>query len=170
MVAVVRASEVEGERALHLQGNLVLDEAAELWTELRKATSDLRRGQSVRLDVSEAQSVDGGTVAMLVHIRRALAGRGVRTELVGADATTQELIKLHQGSTRAKHPIRRHPESALEHLGRAVSDALGEMRAMLGFLGATVHSVIGVIRAPRTGNGRDLFPMMERMGVNAVPS
>ena len=168
-LAEVRSSQIDGERALHLRGRLVLDGAAELWTDLRKATADLRRGQSVRLDVSEVEAADGGTVALLVHIRRALASRGVRSELSGADETTQALINLYQGTTRAKHPQRRHPEGVLEPIGRAATAAVDELRAMLGFLGDTVVALIGVIKAPRTGNSRDLYPTMERMGVNAVP-
>lgn len=168
-LAEVKVSDVEGARALHLSGKLVLDGAAELWTDLRKATADVRRGQAVKLDVSAVETVDGGTAALLVHIRRSLARRGVKSDLVGADATTRSLIELYQGTTRGTPGARREPEGVVEHIGRTTLQAIDELRAMVAFVGATTVAMVGVIKEPRTGNSRDLFPTMERMGVNAVP-
>jgi phospholipid/cholesterol/gamma-HCH transport system permease protein len=172
--ADVRLSEVTlGHAAdghtLVFRGPLVLDEAAALWTDLRKATATLPRGERISFDLEAAATIDGGTMALLVHVARALSARGVKASFVGADHNARTLLALYQGSTRPRRAPRRAGEGLLAEVGRRTLLGVRELRQMLDFLGQSALAILGLVRAPRTGNSRDLVPLMERMGVDAVP-
>jgi ABC-type transporter Mla MlaB component len=61
---------------LPLKGRLIFAEAAEIWDDVRRRVDKLVAGERLDIDMSEVESIDGGTMALLVHIRGELAGRG----------------------------------------------------------------------------------------------
>jgi phospholipid/cholesterol/gamma-HCH transport system permease protein len=152
-----------------LSGRLTLAEAAATWKDLRSRAQAIAAGQSVALDMSAVESIDGGTMALLVAWRAELAARGVHAELTGAGETVQALIHLYDGDLAASTPERPVAEGTLAQIGRATIDFFLETQRVLGFLGDMVLSALGLLREPKTGNWKDVLPTMERAGANAVP-
>jgi len=93
----------------------------------------------------------------------------VRCELVGGRGTVQKILELYQGDARPNRPPERSPMSTLAQIGQGTFDALVDMQLVLGFLGSMLLALIGVIRRPRTGNWREIAPLMSRTGADAVP-
>ncbi|MCE9577355.1 MAG: STAS domain-containing protein, partial [Deltaproteobacteria bacterium] len=82
---------------LTLGERLVLADGAPLWRDVRRHLAPLERGDTVELDLSRVVVVDGGAMALLVHVRSELAARGVAAELTGASDRIQELVHLYAG-------------------------------------------------------------------------
>ena len=89
---------------LRLQGHLKFDEAARLWESTRKRVALVEKGETIHFDLSRVESVDGGTMALLVHLRNELKFRGVRSEFIGATGRVKELVHLYHGD---EAPVRR---------------------------------------------------------------
>ena len=161
-----------GERREHrlaLRGRFELAGAGAVWDELRGRTAALTRGDHVALDLSGVEAIDGGTMALLVHLRAELATRGVVAELVDGDERVQALVHLYAGDSPPAPQKRRRHEGFFAQVGRATIEVVLEVKHMLAFLGAVVRAFTGLLREPRTGNWRDVFPQMEKTGIDAVP-
>lgn len=159
----------DGLTQVPLAGQLTLAGAAETWRTLHGLVHDVPKGSRVALDLSAVESIDGGSMALLVQLRAELAARGVRAELTGATGAVQALLHLYAGDVA---PLRRRvvrTEGTLEQIGRGTVDFFLEAQRILGFLGDMLLSAVGLLREPKTGNWKDLAPTMERAGVNAVP-
>lgn len=155
--------------SLRVRGTLTLANARDLWFELTKLTAGLSRGEALNFDVSEVDIIDGGAMAILVHARTELRLRGVECEFVQANERIHELVHLYRGDVDAKRRRRRRPQSALEQIGRATFGFLDEIRLVLGFFGTSVLAAIGLLKEPHTANWREVWPIMERAGVDAIP-
>ncbi|MDP9001395.1 MAG: ABC transporter permease, partial [Myxococcota bacterium] len=155
--------------ALRVRGTLTLANARDLWFELATLTAGLSRGEALNFDVSEVDTIDGGAMAILVHMRTELRLRGVECEFVQANERIHELVHLYRGDVDAKRRRKRRPQSALEQIGRATFGFLDEIRLVLGFFGTSVLAAIGLLKEPHTANWREVWPIMERAGVDAVP-
>src|SRR5882672_2583296 len=82
---------------------------------------------------------------------------------------------------RARHrpSLRRRPspppatkakaESALAQIGRATMSVFVEGQLVLAFFGQILVAAAATLRAPRTGNWKNVLPTMERVGADAVP-
>ena len=123
----------------------------------------------IDFDLSEVTSVDGGAMALLVHVRNRLEAQGVKSEFVGASKQVQGIVHLYEGDVHLPPPKRRKPESALAQIGRGTVNVLVEAQLVFAFFGQMLVSAIATIRAPRTANWKDLTPTMERTGADAVP-
>jgi phospholipid/cholesterol/gamma-HCH transport system permease protein len=154
---------------LRLQGKLKFSEAARLWESTRKRVAAVRTGETINFDLSRVESVDGGTMALLVHLRNELKLRGVGSEFIGAVGQVKELVHLYHGDEVPIRRARRRPRSSLEQIGEATLAFLGEIREVLGFLGAMVLGVVGLLREPKTANWKEVPHLMERTGADAVP-
>jgi len=156
--------------ALAFEGRLVFSEAAGLWQELSKQVEPLQAGQALDFDLSRVESVDGGIMALLVHLRAELRQRHVRCEIVGAQPSVQEIVRLYRGDEEpaAPHPGRPAP-GGLEQVGAATVHFLESTRNVLGFLGDMILSMVGLLKEPRTANWREVPRIMERAGADAVP-
>jgi phospholipid/cholesterol/gamma-HCH transport system permease protein len=152
-----------------LEGRLTLATAAETWGALQERAKGLASGARLALDLSRVESIDGGTMALLVQLRAELAARGVHAELTGATERVQALVHLYAGDVVPARRTRARAEGTLAQIGRATIDFFAETQRILGFLGDMVLSALGLLREPKTGNWKDLFPTMERAGANAVP-
>jgi phospholipid/cholesterol/gamma-HCH transport system permease protein len=158
-----------GEHRISLRGHLTLASAGELWSSVRRQTARLGRGDRLAIDLAEVDVIDGATMALLVHLRATLAGRGVTAELTGATDDIQELIRLYEGDVEPTPRRRRKAESFLAQVGRSTLEVVDEIKGVLGFLGAVVRAILGLLREPRTGNWRAVLPTMERTGTDAIP-
>ena len=154
---------------LRLSGRLTLADAGALWDGLRGHVDDLGDGSSLNFDMGQVETVDGGALALLVHVRSGLRLRGVECEFVNTSPRIQDLVHLYRGDVDPKPRKRRRPTSALEQIGRATIAFLSEVKSVFGFLGAVVLAVLGLLREPRTANWKAVMPIMERAGTDAVP-
>jgi phospholipid/cholesterol/gamma-HCH transport system permease protein len=158
-----------GAHALRLTGDLTLAGGAALWAEVRKHTGAPKSGEALDFDLSGVRTLDGGAMALLVHLRDELVLRGVATEFVGAAKEVEPLVHLYHGDVAAKPLAPRTPEGALAQIGRATMDVVTEIRLVLGFFGDMVLAFLNLLKEPRTFNWREVVPLMDRMGTDAVP-
>jgi phospholipid/cholesterol/gamma-HCH transport system permease protein len=154
---------------LRIAGKLTLLDATALWTALSIHASQCRQGEALNFDMAGVTAVDGGALALLVHVRSELQLRGVECEFVRANERVHELIHLYRGDVDPKPRRKRRPESALEQIGRGTVAFFREIQLGLGFLGTSVLAAVGLLREPRTANWKAVTPIMERAGVDAVP-
>jgi phospholipid/cholesterol/gamma-HCH transport system permease protein len=160
----------EGQSAtLSLSGHLTFVEAGDIWKEVRDSVDAVKKGEHLAFDMSRVEAVDGGTMALLVHLRGELAARGVVADFVGAHENVQALIHLYRGDIKPVKRRKRKHEGTLNQIGRTTTEFFLAVRGILGFFGAVVLAVLGLLKEPKTGNWKDLLPTMERTGADAVP-
>jgi phospholipid/cholesterol/gamma-HCH transport system permease protein len=159
----------EGPSDLHLEGRLTLADAGALWRELRGHVTELAKGTALNFDMKGVDTVDGGALALLVHVRSDLRLRGVECEFVNTSPRIHALVHLYRGDVDPKPRKRRLPASALEQIGRATIAFIAEVKSVFGFLGTVVLAALGLLREPRTANWKAVMPIMERAGTDAVP-
>jgi phospholipid/cholesterol/gamma-HCH transport system permease protein len=158
-----------GQGQLRLGGTLRLAEAAPLWDELRRLEAGTARGQRLDFEMSGVEQIDGGAMALLACLRSELHRRGVESEFLAADERVQRLIHLYGGDLAVARLRPRRPVGTLDQLGRATLAVLLELKLVLAFFGQLVVSWVGLARAPRSANWRELPATMERAGADAVP-
>jgi phospholipid/cholesterol/gamma-HCH transport system permease protein len=123
----------------------------------------------MHIDVSGVEGMDGGTMALLVHLRSKLKLRGVDCDFVGATGTVAEMIHLYKGDVDPTPRRRRRPEGQLAQIGRATMEMLESTRNVFSFFGDMVAAAVGILREPKTGNWKEVIPLAERCGADAVP-
>ena len=154
---------------VRLEGVLTFADGGELWEGLRARLPSAAQ-TAVRFDLS---AVEG-------HRRRArwrcwsrpsgISRRpGVRCEFVGGTGAVRKILALYEGdASPTPRPVR--PRIGLfGQVGNRTVGALREMQIFLAFVGSMVLAVGGVLRRPRTGNWRDIPPILSRTGADAVP-
>jgi phospholipid/cholesterol/gamma-HCH transport system permease protein len=166
---VLEHVQTEAGATLHIRGRLELGEAGPLWAGLDQYALSADRGTTLNFDMAGVERIDGSAMALLAHLRARLQQRGVSAEFVGASPVVQEIIHLYRGDVRVGRKKRRRAPGTLDQIGQATLATVAEMRFGLAFLGYLVVEWLGVLRAPKTGNWRDLFPTMERTGPDALP-
>ena len=152
---------------IRLGGDLRMHDASAIWREVRKATDDA--SGSLTFDLSKVHAVEGGVMALLVELRAELTSKGVKAELVGGSKKVETIVGLyhgHEGVTKAK---KRRPASAIEQVGAATIDVKNEGKGILDFLGGMVLSGFTLIRHPRLGHWKEVPPLCEKTGADAVP-
>ena len=158
-----------GRDELNLSGAFHFADAAALWADLRQHEASVSRGQTLDFEMSGVKSVDGAAMALLACMRGELHARGVKSEFVGATEPIQEIIRLYRGDVTVAALRRRRPRGILNHVGHATIDVLVEVQLVFAFLGQMLLAAVGLVRAPRTVNWREVTPTMERAGADAVP-
>jgi phospholipid/cholesterol/gamma-HCH transport system permease protein len=154
---------------LHMEGELHFSEAAMLWKSLTLRLASVGRGQKLDFDMSRVTRVDGGTMALLVHLRNELKLRGVRSDFIGATGNVQDLVHLYHGDENPVRRKRRRPENTLEQIGTGTIAFFKSVREVLGFFGDMILAFLGLLREPRTGNWKEIPHLMERTGADAIP-
>jgi phospholipid/cholesterol/gamma-HCH transport system permease protein len=154
---------------LGLHGDLGFLNAEDIWNQLRSHVAAAAHGSTLSFEMSQVERVDGGVMALLAHLRAELQQRGVKSEFRGATEHIQEIIHLYRGDERVGQRKRVVAMGTLDQLGRAAIEMAYEVKFVLTFLGEMIVAGVGVLRAPRTANWRDLAPTMERSGADAVP-
>lgn len=154
---------------IHLKGDLRLSHAPAIWRELRRIGDSLSGGE-LSIDLSGASAVDGTVMALVVALRADLANRGVVTTITGADEQVRPLVELYGGDTEPLRKRRkRKPEGLVEQVGRATAASLDELAAVIAFFGEMVVALVGLVRQPRSGHWKEVPPLLERTGADAVP-
>ena len=154
---------------LALEGSLVFSEAAPLWKSLAKRLESVGRGERLDFDMSKLESIDGGTMALLSHLRAELKLRGVSCEFVGVREELVPIVHLYHGDDKPVRRKRRKPEGTLAQVGRTTILFFEEVKAVFGFFGDMLLALAGLLKEPHTGNFREVPHTMERMGADAVP-
>lgn len=144
-----------------------MHDAAALWRSLRNETNDA--SGTVVFDLSDVRGADAGIVALLIELRAELAARGVVAELACANERVATIINLYSGHEGVTRHQKREPEGAVAQIGRATFEAKEEAKALLDFLGSMVLAGANLVRNPRAGHWKDLGPLCEKTGANAVP-
>ncbi len=152
---------------IRLVGDLRMHDAAAIWRDVRKQTASA--SGTVVFDLSSVQAADGGVMALLVELRAELSARGVKAELVGANERVETIVNLYSGHQGVTKPARRKPEGIVAQIGRATIEGKEEARAIFDFLGSMVLAGITLVRHPRAGHWKEVAPLCEKAGANAVP-
>ena len=154
---------------LKLSGELGFAETPELWSALRGHVQRARRRSQLDFDMAEVTQLDSGAAALLAHARAQLHRRGVKSEFVRAPAPIQEIIHLHHGDGPVKRRYKRRARGMLDQVGQATERTFYEVRMLFSFIGDLTVENLRVLARPRSANWRDLWPIMERAGADAVP-
>ena len=153
---------------VRLQGVLAFADASSFWSELRSRLTPTM-SEEVRFDLSRIESIDGGAMALLVQAKWDLQTAGVRCQFVGGTGTVQAILALYEGDAAPTPRPPRKRASVLAQIGNATAAILAELQLVLAFLGNMVRALGGVLRQPRTGNWREIAPIMNRTGTDAIP-
>jgi len=152
---------------VRLAGDLRMHDAAAIWKDLRKETKDA--SGDLHFDLRSVQAADGGIMALLVELRTELAARGVKAELVGANERVETIVNLYSGHDGVAKKKKRKPEGTIEQVGRGTVEFGQEAKGILDFFGSMVLAGITLIRHPRAGHWKEVAPLMEKTGADAVP-
>jgi phospholipid/cholesterol/gamma-HCH transport system permease protein len=152
---------------IHLAGDLRMHDASAIWRDVRKETDGA--SGAVTFDLSKVHAADGGVMALLVELRAELQAKGVQAELVGATKSVETIVDLYSGHERVARKKKRKPASAIEQVGRAAVAAKDEGKGILDFLGSMVLAGFTLVRHPRLGHWKEVAPLCERTGADAVP-
>jgi phospholipid/cholesterol/gamma-HCH transport system permease protein len=144
-----------------------MHDAAAIWRDARAATASA--SGTVVFDLAGVRAADGGVVALLVELRGELDARGVKVELLGANPHVETIINLYAGHARVTKRPKQRAEGILSHIGRAALEAKAEAAGILDFLGSMVLAGVTLVRHPRAGHWREVAPLCEKAGANAVP-
>ncbi|MBN9160650.1 MAG: MlaE family lipid ABC transporter permease subunit [Myxococcales bacterium] len=156
------------EGALHLTGDFRMDEAPAIWRELHRSTEGARGG-SLTVDLSGTHAIDGAVMALIVALRTELAARGVRTDIQGTPSHLRSLVELYGVEAPPEKRKKREPESAIAQVGRATVRMGEGLEGVIAFLGELVVSGRALARSPRKGHLKEVPPLVERAGADAVP-
>src|SRR5262245_19220047 len=100
---------------IKLGGSIALRNCANLWVELHRMPP--KPGDSVRIDLSDVQRVDGTASALLVSFRSDLEQAGVNCKFEGAQDSPAELLRLYEREASVSHPQKRKAQGILDQIG-----------------------------------------------------
>lgn len=156
----------DGDR-IRLVGDLRLQDAAAVWRDVHKLTDG--ESGTIVFDLSSVQAADGGVMALLVELRAELAARGLKAELVGANERVETVVNLYAGHEGVTKRTKRKPEGTIAQIGRTTLEVKREAKSILDFLGSMVLAGVTLLRHPRAGHWKEVAPLCEKTGANAVP-
>jgi len=89
---------LQTDAGVKLVGDLCMLDATPIWRTLRRL-APLRSpsGAEVDIDLTDANTVDGAIMSLLVELRAAFAARNVRAEIVGASDRVRPIVHLYGG-------------------------------------------------------------------------
>jgi phospholipid/cholesterol/gamma-HCH transport system permease protein len=152
---------------IRIAGDLRMHDAASIWKDLRKETKDA--SGPLTFDLRSVEAADGGVMALLVELRAELATRGVKAELVNANERVETIVNLYSGHDGVAKKTKRKPEGTIAQVGRSSVEVKDEAKGILDFFGSMVLAGITLIRHPRAGHWKEVMPLMEKTGADAVP-
>ncbi len=142
-------------------------DATDIWRDLHRQTG--REVGTIVFELSGVRAADGSVIALLIELRAELAARGVKSEIAGANEQVETIVNLYSGHQQVAEHEKREPEGAIAQIGRASFEIKEEAKALLDFLGSMVLAGIALLRNPRAGHWKDVAPLCEKTGANAVP-
>ncbi len=156
------------EVVLKLSGRLALDRAGALRADILSRLEGA--AGRVRFDFASVETVDSGSMAVIVHQIHELQKRGVKTDVSGLDPTATALLDL------LDHHIERPPLHAppprigiLDQFGQQTIALLKDISEILDYLGDVTASAFAAIRSPSSIHWRDVSRHMERAGADGLP-
>jgi phospholipid/cholesterol/gamma-HCH transport system permease protein len=152
---------------IRLVGDLSIHDAAAIWKDVRKETEGA--SGTMVFDLSNVHAADGGVIALLVELRTELVARGVQAEFAGSNVQVKTIVNLYSGYEGVTKRRTRKPEGTVAQIGRSTLELLGETKALLDFVGNMVLSAIALVRNPRVGHWKEVAPLCEKTGANALP-
>ncbi len=168
-----------GPSGVRIGGKLELADAGALWRVLRTA---VRRAKppALVIDLEGVESADAGALALLVEVRNELAARGLRADLRGVSETLAPLVALYEGEEHGEPPPararrfrrrarRKKPEGMVAQIGRRTVELGAGAKNIVTFVGDLAVSAMTVAKRPAAGHWREVTPLVERMGADAVP-
>lgn len=138
------------------------------WKQARALLRD-QKPPRVTVDASRIEYCDGAGIAMMVDLQRRQLAAGATLEIRGLPERYQSLLELFkpdefQEIARAR-PV---PVSFPEEVGRNTAIILGDIRALLSFIGEVFAALAAAVRHPRSVRWRDALLIAENAGVNAI--
>ena len=152
---------------IRLVGDLRMHDASAIWRDLRKKSEGVTG--PLTFDLAGVHAADGGVMALLVELRTELAGKGVKAELIGANKSVETIVDLYSGHEGVAKKKRRKPEGTIAQIGRGTVEVGEEAKGILDFFGSMVLAAGTIIRHPRLGHWKEVAPLMEKTGADAVP-
>jgi phospholipid/cholesterol/gamma-HCH transport system permease protein len=161
---------LQTDAGVKLVGDLCMPDATSIWKRLRRlATVRPPSGAEVDIDLTDARTVDGAIMSLLVELRAALAARNVRAEIVGASERVRPIVHLYGGDVPPIEVPAPGREPALARIGAITASQLDSLRRLTIFLGETMAAVRGVFGGPAAINWRSVPTLMARAGAEGVP-
>jgi phospholipid/cholesterol/gamma-HCH transport system permease protein len=154
-----------GER-LEIAGELRIGDGAAIWKRMRELAQP--PAPRLDLDLHDAGLIDGAVMALVVDLRRSLAARGTRSELVNVPPRILPLVHLYRGDVPAEVVIGPAPAqgSPIAWLGAAVLRQLDRIRSLVVFGGQLIGAMLADVRRL---NWRALPGLIERAGTDGIP-
>lgn len=153
----------EGGR-VRLEGPLRMEDAPHIWRDLRAADAGTRE-----LDLSGVTELAGNVAALIAAHRADLAAKGTRVEIVGVPEQFAALVDLYGANDEPPKVKKRRPESMVAQIGRVTMDYVGELKQVLAFFGEMVLAGGGLLRRPRSAHWKEVPPLVEKTGADALP-
>ena len=152
---------------IRLIGDLRMHDASAIWRDLRRETEGA--AGTLTFDLAKVHAADGGVMALLVELRTELAQKGVKAELTGASKGVETIVNLYSGHEGIAKKKRRKPEGTVAQIGRGTVEVGEEAKGILDFFGSMVLAGFTLVRNPRLGHWKEVAPLMEKTGADAVP-
>jgi phospholipid/cholesterol/gamma-HCH transport system permease protein len=159
---------LQTDAGLKLVGELRMADATPVWRTLRRLAGQ-RAGGRFDIDVSDAVTVDGAIMSLLVGLRAALSSRNVHVEIVGASERLEQIVHLYHGHEPPRPKERIVRETALARIGAATERLLRSLRCLLVFLGETMAAARGFLGGPAAVNWRSIPTLTSRAGADGLP-
>lgn len=153
----------EGGR-VRLEGRLRTQDAPNIWRELRENAENARE-----LDLSGVTELAGNVAALISAWRADLVAKGLPLEIVGVPEQFAPLVDLYGGNDEPPKAKKRKPESMVAQVGRVTVGYVDEVKNVLAFFGEMVLSAGALIRHPRSAHWKEVPPLAEKTGADAVP-
>jgi phospholipid/cholesterol/gamma-HCH transport system permease protein len=160
------AIEADGS-TIRLSGDLRMHDASSIWRDVH--TKIAGASGALTFDLSKVNAADGGVMALLVELRTELAAKGVKAELVGANKNVETIVDLYSGHEGVTKTKKRKPESVIAQVGRGTVEVGQEAKGILDFFGSMVLAAFTLVRHPRLGHWKEVAPLCEKTGADAVP-
>ncbi len=161
---------LQTDAGVKLVGDLCMPDATSIWKTLRRlATVRPASGAEVDIDLTDASTVDGAIMSLLVELRAALAAHNVRAEIVGASETVRPIVHLYGGDVPPIEVPLPGSEPTLARIGAITASQLDSLRRLTIFLGETMAALRGAFGGPAAINWRSVPSLMSRAGADGVP-
>jgi phospholipid/cholesterol/gamma-HCH transport system permease protein len=128
-------------------------------------------GTAVALDLTNVERLDTAGAWLVLSTRDRLRAEGAEVEITGADGPRAALLEtvaaamLVEDPPHSMRPFRRW----LSAVGEGVVEGVDDLRDLVGFLGRTVASILGVLVRPWRLRMTSLVHHCQEVGLNAVP-
>jgi phospholipid/cholesterol/gamma-HCH transport system permease protein len=144
----------EGGR-VRLEGPLRMEDAPKIWRDLCAV-----EGQAREVDLSGVTELAGNVAALIASSQ---------LQVVGVPEQFAPIVDLYNANEKPPKPKKRKPESMAAQVGRVTLDYVGEVKQVLSFFGEMVLAGGALIRRPRSVHWKEVPPLIEKTGADALP-